>query len=155
MASTLSKRYTANCFFPSDNLSTDLLQAWMEKGLNPKGYLVCKFAFKVSHAFMISLVFPCSSLRSGFLASLPCFRSPPGTTRVKQKMNTITRIPSPRMLNLNLSRCLNAWLQSSEHLANGFHVYLHTIFINLMLTDNKLQWYSKARAPLLHPNLWG
>ena len=22
-------------------------QAWLEKGLNPKGYLVCKFAFKV------------------------------------------------------------------------------------------------------------
>lgn len=23
------------------------MQAWLEKGLNPKGYLVCKFAFKV------------------------------------------------------------------------------------------------------------
>ena len=26
-------------------------QAWMEKGLNPKGYLVCKFALKVSFTY--------------------------------------------------------------------------------------------------------
>ena len=30
-------------------ISSEGKKAWLEKGLNPKGYLVCKYAFKVGY----------------------------------------------------------------------------------------------------------